>query len=459
MYKNKNVLVCGIGRSGITSAELINGMGGNVVLQDMKQRAEIPVDFNILKIEDKGIELYLGQNPDDIITNQDLIVLSPGIPMHLQFIKTAYENNIPVIGEIELAFRHTPCPVIAITGTNGKTTTTTIVGEIMKEFYEHAEVVGNIGISYTGAVSTLTSKSWVVAEISSFQMETAVDFHSHISAVLNITPDHLNRHKTMENYISMKERVFKHQNENDFTILNFDDEDCVEMAKKTNGNVLFFSSKHILEQGIYIENNEIKMNFQNKSKNIDINETIIATNELQILGIHNYENVMASIAICAMAFVDFDCIKKVLRKFKGVPHRIEYVDTINDVNYYNDSKATNVEAGICGVLAMNRPIILIGGGYDKGDDFTDWIKSFGDKVKHLILIGDTAKKINDCAINNGFTNVSICDNMYKAVILANDMAKKGDCVLLSPACASFDMFADFEKRGDYFKECIFKLPR
>lgn len=448
MYKDKNILVCGVGRSGITAAKLINNMGGNVTLQDLKNREDFT---EALEIEKEGINLYMGKNPDDIILKQDLIVISPGMSIDLPFIQKAKESNIEVIGEIELAFRHTPCPVIAITGTNGKTTTTTIVGEIMKEFYKDIEVVGNIGISYTGVVDKLTSKSWIVAEISSFQMESMVDFYPHISAVINISPDHLNRHKTMENYIYMKERVFKHQTENDFTILNYDDEACFNMAKKTKAKVLFFSSNNILKEGIYIEDNKIKMNFG------DINETVIDIEELQILGKHNYENVMASIGIVAVAGVDFSCIREVLKRFKGVAHRIEYVNSINNVNYYNDSKATNIEASICGVLAMNRPTILIAGGYDKGDDFSQWINSLGNNVKHLLLIGDTAKKIQQTALNNSFTQITMCDNIDKAVDFAYNMAENGDCVLLSPACASFDMFADFEKRGNHFKKCVNKL--
>lgn len=452
MYKNKNILVCGIGKSGISAGKLLNNLGGNVTLQDMKEKNQIP-EAELL--EKEGIKFYTGKNPDDIILNQDLIVLSPGVPTNLPFILQAEEHKIPVISEIELAFRHTPksVPVIAITGTNGKTTTTTIVGEIMKEFYGNCEVVGNIGISYSGVVENLQEEQWIVAEISSFQMEKAVEFKPKISSVLNITPDHLNRHKTMENYIHMKERVFQNQNENDFTILNYDDKICREMANKTKGKVIFFSSKTALENGIYLDGDLIK-----SSLNHEI-ETIISVEELEVLGVHNYENIMASICICLMADVDLHSIKKVLRKFKGVPHRIEYVDNIKGVNYYNDSKATNVEAGICGILAMNRPTILIGGGSKKDDEFSEWVGHFKGKVKELILIGETAEKIKLCAEEKGFNKVTICGTMDKAVDLAYNFSEKGDCVLLSPACASFDMFKNFEKRGDYFKECVKKLPK
>lgn len=448
MYKDKNILVCGIARSGIAVARLVKKMGGNVTLQDMKQRENIS---EADELEKEGFSLYLGDNPDDIVSKQDLIIISPGIPVYLPFIAKSESLGIPVISEVELAFRHTPCPVVAITGTNGKTTTTTMVGEIMQEFFGNVEVVGNIGVSYSGVVDKLVENQWVVAEISSFQMEKADTFYPKICAVLNIAPDHLNRHKTMENYIAMKERVFQNQTENDFTILNFDDKVCRAMADKTKGKVVFFSSREKLDSGIYIEDNAIKFNYNG------INETVINIDELQILGRHNHENIMATVGIVAMAGVDFETIRKVLRKFMGVEHRIEYVNTVKDVVYYNDSKATNVDAGICGISAMNRPTILIGGGSEKGEDFTNWIKSFDDKVKHFILIGETATQIKECANANGFDDITMSNSMEEAVELAHSMAEKGYAVLLSPACASFDMFQNYEKRGEYFKECVNKL--
>ena len=287
-YNGKKALVCGMARSGIAAAKLLNRLGARVTLQDMKKREEISAD--VLALEGEGIVLYTGANPDEIACAQDLIVLSPGIPCDLPFIAAAEEAGIEVISEVELAYRLTPCPITAITGTNGKTTTTTLTGEIMKTAYSGTAVVGNIGIPYSEEVERLTEKDWVVAEISSFQMEKAKEFHPHISAVLNITPDHLNRHKTMDVYIAMKERVFAKQTAADFCILNHGDETCRKMADKTAAKVFFFDSSETLAEGIYLDGDAIEVRWG------AINETLIHVDELQILGVHNYENVMAAAA-------------------------------------------------------------------------------------------------------------------------------------------------------------------
>ena len=358
--KGKKVLVCGMARSGIAAAELLCEKGAVVTLQDLKEKEKLE---GISDLEKKGITIYAGKNPDDIVLQQDLIVLSPGIACDLPFVQKAEKNHIPVWSEVELAYTMTPCPVIAITGTNGKTTTTTLVGELLKAQYPNTAVVGNIGMPYSQNVKQLTAKDWVVAEISSFQMEKAHTFHPKISAVLNITPDHLNRHKTMENYIAMKEKVWKNQTKEDYCILNWEDAVCKAMAEKTKANVFFFSSQSILKQGIYLENGFIKLSWQG------IKQALLHVDELKLLGIHNYENVMAAIAIALCANVDLEKIIKITKEFSGVAHRIEYVATIDDVEYYNDSKGTNTDAAIRAILAMKRPILLIGGGYDKGGTF------------------------------------------------------------------------------------------
>lgn len=444
-YKDKRVLVCGMAKSGVSAAKLLNTMGARVTLQDMKKREDLKDPQNL---EDEGISLFLGSNPDDIILEQDLIVLSPGIPCDLPFILKAEEGGIPVVSEVELAFGFTPCPVTAITGTNGKTTTTTLVGQIMQAVKPNTAVVGNIGISYSGEVSRLTKDDWVVAEISSFQMEKAKTFRPHISAVLNISPDHLNRHKTMENYIAMKERVFKNQEEGDFCILNYSDEVCRKMAEKTKARVFFFSSKEPLTQGIYLNGEMIHFRWDG------MDEDLLSIHDLQILGVHNYENAMAAAAMAIAAKVPLDTIRNVMKKFSGVAHRIEYVTTVNGVDYYNDSKGTNTDASIRAVLAMKKPIILIGGGYDKGVSFDEWTKLFEGRVKHLVLIGVTAQQIKESAEKFGFRNISICQTFEEAVCLCKEKAEEGDCVLLSPACASWGMFDNYEQRGDMFKEQV-----
>lgn len=445
-YNGKKALVCGMARSGIAAAKLLNRLGARVTLQDMKKREEISAD--VLALEGEGIVLYTGANPDEIACAQDLIVLSPGIPCDLPFIAAAEEAGIEVISEVELAYRLTPCPITAITGTNGKTTTTTLTGEIMKTAYSGTAVVGNIGIPYSEEVERLTEKDWVVAEISSFQMEKAKEFHPHISAVLNITPDHLNRHKTMDVYIAMKERVFAKQTAADFCILNHGDEACRKMADKTAAKVFFFDSSETLAEGIYLNGDAIEVRWGT------INETLIHVDELQILGVHNYENVMAAAAMGICAGIALDTIRTVLKGFAGVAHRIEYVATVDGVDYYNDSKGTNVDASIRAVLAMKKPIVLIGGGYDKGSSFDEWTKLFPGRVKHLVLIGVTAPKVRASAEKFGFTAISDCETFAEAVDLCREKAEDGDCVLLSPACASWGMFDNYEQRGDMFKEQV-----
>jgi len=445
-YNGKKALVCGMARSGIAAAKLLNRLGARVTLQDMKKREEISAD--VLALEGEGIVLYTGANPDEIACAQDLIVLSPGIPCDLPFIAAAEEAGIEVISEVELAYRLTPCPITAITGTNGKTTTTTLTGEIMKTAYSGTAVVGNIGIPYSEEVERLTEKDWVVAEISSFQMEKAKEFHPHISAVLNITPDHLNRHKTMDVYIAMKERVFAKQTAADFCILNHGDEVCRKMADKTAAKVFFFDSSETLAEGIYLDGDAIEVRWG------AINETLIHVDELQILGVHNYENVMAAAAMGICAGIALDTIRAVLKGFAGVAHRIEYVATVDGVDYYNDSKGTNVDASIRAVLAMKKPIVLIGGGYDKGSSFDEWTKLFPGRVKHLVLIGVTAPKVRASAEKFGFTAISDCETFEEAVDLCREKAEDGDCVLLSPACASWGMFDNYEQRGDMFKEQV-----
>ena len=447
-FQNKSVLVCGMAKSGISAALLLKELGANVTLQDKKEKKELP---NAAQLEEKGILLYTGKNPDEIVAKQDLIVVSPGIPCDLPFFQIAKENNVPVWSEVELSFRLTPCPVAAITGTNGKTTTTTLAGEILQCVYPHTQVVGNIGVPYSSVVKDLSKDDWVVAEISSFQLETCHSFAPQISAVLNITPDHLNRHKTLENYIAVKESIFKNQTPEQITILNYEDTICRAMAEKTKGKVFFFSSQRELDKGIYLKNGQIFVKWERW------NQKIVSVEELQILGVHNYENVMAAAAIGICAQVPVEKIAEVLRQFRGVEHRIEYVATVKGVDYYNDSKGTNPDAAIRAVNAMVKPTILIGGGYDKGSSYEQWVETFPGKVKKLVLIGDTADKIEACAKKSGFLDILRAKTFDEAIEDCYNIAKEGDCVLLSPACASWDMFRSYEERGDLFKKKVHQL--
>jgi UDP-N-acetylmuramoylalanine--D-glutamate ligase len=444
--KDKKVLVIGMAKSGVSAALLCNKYGAKVTVSDTKTADKIGLDIQVLL--DKGIEVLLGTKADDIVVHQELIVISPGVPIDIAAIKKANELNIPVIGEIELAYRFSKAPIIAITGTNGKTTTTILTGEILKAFNNNVEVVGNVGVPFCDKVEQVTQDGFTVVEISSFQMETAYEFRPKVSAVLNITPDHLDRHKTYENYIATKEKIFKNQQPEDYCILNYDDDICRGMANRTEAKVIFFSTKQILSEGIYLDNTVIKANINGVCVDIcDIDQ-------MQIFGNHNIQNAMAAIAMAICVSAPIDRIKKTIVEFKGVEHRIEYVATVDGVAYYNDSKGTNPDASIQAIKAMKHKTVLIGGGYDKNSDFTDWIEAFDGKVKKLILIGATAQKIKDTAEKLGFKDSVIVQDFKTAVDLAHTTASQGECVLLSPACASWGMFDNYEQRGEIFKAIV-----
>lgn len=443
---NKKVLVIGMAKSGISAALLCHKYGAKVTVSDTKTAEQLNLDAKSLS--DKGIKVVLGSKADDIIAQQDLVVISPGVPIDIDAIKIANSRNIPVIGEIELAYHFSNSPIIAITGTNGKTTTTILTGEILIAFNNNVEVVGNVGVPFCDKVEKIKEDGFAVVEISSFQMETAYQFKPVVSAVLNITPDHLNRHKTYENYIATKEKIFKNQDANDYCVLNYDDIITRDMASRTNAKVVFFSTKQILSSGVYLENNHIKV------KIAGVSEDICDIDHMKIFGNHNVQNAMAAIAIAVCVGVPVDFIRKTLIEFKGVEHRIEYVATVDGVSYYNDSKGTNPDAAIQAIKAMKHKTVLIGGGYDKNSDYTQWIEAFDNKVKKLILIGATAQKIKDTAEKLGFKDSIIVEDFKTAVDLARQSAANGECVLLSPACASWGMFENYEQRGDLFKQIV-----
>jgi len=432
------ILVCGMAKSGQSAARLLAEMGAHVTVQDMKE--DIDWNYDPTGI---GLETYLGKNPDDIVGNFDLIIISPGITVYAPFAKKAEALGIPVWGEAELAFRLCPCPMIAITGTNGKTTVTTLVGEILKLHNPGTIVGGNIGIPLTELVTTLAPENIVVAEISSFQLETIAAFKPTISAVLNMTEDHLDRHHTMENYIAMKARIFENQSPDDICVLNYDNPITREMRPPSR--VVYFSAKEQLEAGVYLRDGFICAKMPNMPEQV-----IIAISGLRIMP----ENALAATALSLCAGASASEISKGLKAFHGVPHRMEYVATIDGVEYYNDSKATNTDAAIKAIESIDRPIILIGGGYDKNADFTPWVQSFAGKVADLIVFGTTAQKIIDTCDNMGFTKYRVAHSLQAAVAMAKEKAKPGYKVLFSPACASFDMFKNFEERGDMFKRYV-----
>lgn len=449
--KGKKVLVFGLGISGIGAGQILERHGAEVIMYDGNQKL---TEEKIKKQlgEDSSAKIVIGDFPEEVLEKLDMTVLSPGVPTDLPVIEKMREQGITVIGEVELAYQFGKGDVLAITGTNGKTTTTTLLGEIMKNYQEDVFVVGNIGTPYTTAVEKMTDNTITVAEMSSFQLESIVDFRPRVSAILNFTPDHLNRHHTMEAYVNAKKNIAKNQTEDDYCILNYEDRLTREFGEEIKANVLYFSSQRKLEEGIYLEEGNIIYNYGG------VKETICHVDELQILGTHNHENVMAACAMAAVYGVPVDVIRESVKAFKGVEHRIEYVTEKKGITYYNDSKGTNPDAAIQGIRAMTTPTCLIGGGYDKGSTYDEWIEAFGSTIKYLVLIGQTSKAIADCCEKHGFTNYEFATSMEEAVEKCASHAKPGEAVLLSPACASWGMFDNYEQRGRIFKELVRKLP-
>lgn len=446
----KRVLVVGSGISGIAATELLKKKGCEVVLYDGNES----LDIEALKEKApvfRDVSILLGDLPKEQMEKMDLAVLSPGVPTDLPFVNSMREQGIPIWGEIELAYFFGKGRIAAITGTNGKTTTTALTGQIMEAYYEDVKVVGNIGIPYTSVAAETTEETVTVAEISSFQLETIHAFHPQVSAILNITPDHLNRHHTMECYIEAKESITKNQTAEDTCVLNYEDEVLRRFGETLKCKVVYFSSERKLDKGLYLDGKEIFYADGEKTTKV------INVDELNILGKHNYENVMAATAMALSMGVPMEKIVEVLKVFQAVEHRIEYVTEKRGVRFYNDSKGTNPDAAIKGISAMNRPTYLIGGGYDKQSEYDEWIESFQGKVRKLVLIGQTKEKIAACAKKHGFIDVVMCETLEEAIDYCYQNAKSGEAVLLSPACASWGMFPNYEVRGKIFKDYVNNL--
>lgn len=445
--QGKKVLVFGSGKSGIGAAKLLSQVKAQPVIFDGNK----DLDKETVKNKLSGVEsleIYAGELPDEVKKTLDLVVLSPGVPTDIPMVRDFYKAGLPVWGEVELAYRTGKGRVLAITGTNGKTTTTALLGKIMSDAEDSVFVVGNIGTPYTSKALEMKDNSTTVAEISSFQLETIEEFAPKVSAILNITEDHLNRHHTMEEYIRVKELIVKNQTADDFCILNYEDEVLREFGKNIVPKAVYFSSERKLDEGIYLDGDLIVL----KTDKEEIE--IVHTGELKLLGKHNFENVMAATAMAYYAGVPLENIKKSICEFTAVEHRIEYVTEKNGVAYYNDSKGTNPDAAIKGIQAMNRPTLLIGGGYDKGSSYDEWLKSFDGKVRYLVLIGQTRDAIKEAAERLGVCPCILCENLEEAVKVCAEKAEPGDAVLLSPACASWGQFDNYEQRGDMFKEYV-----
>ena len=448
--KEKRVLVVGSGISGIGAVEALHHAGARALLFDENEK------LNIEDVRAKlrpGIEadIVIGALPEKEKASVELVVLSPGVPTDTALVEEFRKRGIKIWGEIELAYELGKGTVIAITGTNGKTTTTTLVGEIMAAHCKDVDVVGNIGNPYTLTALDATEETVTVAEISSFQLETIERFKPQVSAILNITPDHLNRHHTMENYAAAKEAVCKNQTQAEVCVLNYENSYTRAFGERCPARVVWFSSERRLEEGFYLEGEEI---FQAKN---GVSERLMNIHDMKLVGICNVENVMAAMAITLSCGVPMEEILSVIRAFHPVEHRIEFVATKRGVDYYNDSKGTNPDAAIQGIRAMDRPTVLIGGGYDKQSEYDEWIEAFDGKVKCLVLIGQTRERIAECARKHGMQDIVLADTFEEAFAVCVEKAKPGDAVLLSPACASWGMFPNYEVRGQRFKEMVCQM--
>ena len=452
MGQSQKVLVAGTGLSGIAAAKLLLDMGGEVVLYDSNESLD-PGTLKDNFDHDAAVSVLLGELKRSDLLGVEMCVISPGISLEAPFVSVLDDAKIPIWSEIQLAYQCAKGKLAAITGTNGKTTTTALVGEIMKTHYESVFVVGNIGVPYTQRALETEDDSVTVAEVSSFQLETIMDFKPDVSAILNITPDHLNRHHTMECYIEVKESIARNQGPDDTCVLNYDDEVLREFGEsdRLKAKAVYFSGRQKLEEGYYLDGDDIIYRRQGRET------VVINIHELQLLGRHNYENVMAAVAVSMAMGVPLPKIQTVLKEFKAVEHRIEFVLERAGVKYYNDSKGTNPDAAIQAIRAMPGPVLLIAGGYDKQSEYDEWVKEFDGRVRYLVLIGQTRDKIAECAKAHGFYDIMYAEDMPEAVRVCASYANMGDSVLLSPACASWGMFKNYEERGEIFKECVRNL--
>jgi len=441
-----------MGRSGRAAVGALIEKGAEVSIQDSKNAADFEPEF-LEEMRASNVKEYLDCVPEDM-SAFDMLVLSPGVPPRLDFIQDAKASGAEVIGELELAYRLCKGSFVAITGTNGKTTTTTLVGEIYKAAGRDTIVGGNIGNAIAVDAMNAKEETWMITETSSFQLETIKEFQPVVSAILNLTPDHMDRHGTMEEYGRVKARIFENQTPDQYCVLNYDDGACFELAEREGcrATVVPFSRKEELEFGAFAKDGRIVI--RNKAgEMIDI----CGMDELLIPGTHNLENALAAAAVCYFGGIDPEVIGKAMKAFPGVAHRIELCCEKNGVRFVNDSKGTNTDAAIKAIEAMKENIILIAGGYDKGATYDDFINVFPGRVKELILLGKTAPQIKAAAEAAGFTNITMAADMEECVAAAWEKAQPGDVVLLSPACASWDMYDNFEQRGDHFKECAQKL--
>lgn len=444
----KNILVVGLGVSGIACIKGLNKIGANIYAFD--ESSEEDLKERLKELEGIEAEYFFGNEQIEKINFEkiDYAVKSPGIKYEVPIIERLMDNNIEIISDIEAAYRVTNAAIVSITGTNGKTTVTTLIGEIAKEGGKAYKVTGNIGFGMFNDALNANKEDILVAEVSSFQLAGTKEYKPHISVLTNITPDHIDFHHTMENYIDAKFRNIINQDENDYAILNYEDETIRKNIDRIKAKKIFFSSDRILEDGIFSEDGRMVYKSQGSK------EFIIDIKDIFIPGKHNLENAMAASGAAIALGIDIKAIAKVLKEFKGVEHRLEFTGEYNRIKFYNDSKGTNPDASVKAVQGIEKPIVLIAGGYDKQSMYDDFIKAFDNKVKALILIGQTADNIERCARKYGFENIYKVKTMDEAVKKSFELSEEGDNVVLSPACASWGMYPNYEVRGRDFKERV-----
>lgn len=449
--KGKRVGIIGLGkRTGVVSAKIVTGLGAQVVVSDVKPVEKLTDELKMLE-GIIGIDYDLGGHTEKVL-NVDLIIASPGVPLDIPIFQEARSRGIEVISEIELSYRLAKAPFIAITGTNGKTTTTSLLGKLLESYPHRVFVGGNIGRPLIGEVLNLSDKDLVVAEVSSFQLETVDRFHARIALFLNITPDHLDRHKTMENYLAAKMNVFKNQTAKDYSVLNADDPILRKIAEQIPSQIYWFSRKEKQTPGLYLDGQMMVAHFKDEP------QEILAIDELKIRGNHNVENALAASAAALLSGISVEAVREGLRDYRGNEHTLEFVLTHNGVQYYNDSKGTNPDASVKALQAFYEPVVLIAGGLSRNLDFAEFIKLVVERVKTLVLIGETKEIIREQALQYGFTGeIVLAKDLETAVTHAHQATQPGDVVLLSPACASWDMFESYVERGRLFKEYVHQL--
>ncbi|MBE5781300.1 MAG: UDP-N-acetylmuramoyl-L-alanine--D-glutamate ligase [Clostridiales bacterium] len=449
-YSNKRVLVVGMARSGIAAANLLYKLNTKeIILNDRRHREAF--NGKLDELFRLGMTDRLGMEPDELIHDVDLVVFSSGVPFWKEWILNARSKGIPCVNELELAYWVTTADFVAITGTNGKTTTTTLTAEIFKAWGKVSHPVGNIGDPACTYAYEMKKGDIAVAEVAPFQMVSTIDFHPRVSAILNITEDHLDWFKTMDNYIDGKCLVFQNQTEDDYCVLNYDNEITATLGDRPKAKVMFFSIKHELTEGAYVKDGNIILSTHGNTR------VLMKAEDVRIPGNHNLENALAAALVTSLMGTDDATIAHTLKTFSGVEHRIETVATVNGVTYINDSKGTNPDATIMAIRAMKAPTVLILGGYDKHGDFTPMFREFTENIRHIVVLGETKRQIVDTAKAMGFTAITEVDTFEEAVSTCAQLAEEGMNVLLSPACASWDMFSDFEQRGRRFKELVMEL--